>query len=85
MASNILFPRASFLLGAARTFDLWGHLDVYNYSRTPDEADAIALYSDWRVVGEDLFDSVVLYGWDPQQLELFPSKSEVQLKRASSE
>ncbi len=86
MSSSILFSRASFLSGAARTLDLWGHLDTYIYSRTPEEADALALYSDWRMIGEHLFDSVVVYGENPQQLELFPKKEvEVQLKRVSSE
>lgn len=86
MSSNILFPRASFISGAARTIDLWGHLDTYNYSRTEGEADALAIYSDWRVVGEQIFEAVITYGCNPQQLDLFPTRVEpIERKRVASE
>ncbi len=48
------FADLSFLFGIARTLDLGGCFDVYNVSRTPDEADAGALVYDWSVVQQDL-------------------------------
>jgi hypothetical protein len=45
--------------GAARLFDWWGLYDTYNQSRTGQEADAKALFSDWRIVGQDLVDAMV--------------------------
>ncbi len=52
--SDYLFARPSFVSGAARTLDLLGVYDWYNYSRTPEEADLIAIYQDWVSVGNDL-------------------------------
>jgi len=84
MSSDILFSRASFLSGAARTFDLWGHLDTYNYSRTPEEADSLALYSDWRTVGEHIFSAAENFdAREPEQLNLFAA-SRVDEERAAS-
>lgn len=54
MSSGFLFPEPSPWFGAGRLLDLWGTLDTYNRSWAPDEADARALYSDWRMVGQDL-------------------------------
>lgn len=54
MGSDFLFPRPSFVHGMARTLDMWGALNVYNVSRTPQEADARAMASDWHAVGDDL-------------------------------
>jgi hypothetical protein len=52
--STFLFANPSMISGAAHLLDFWGTYDSYNRSRTPTEADAIALYADWRCVGEDL-------------------------------
>jgi len=52
--TDFLFPQPSALMGAARSLDLWAQIDSYNEVATPAEADALALYSDWRAVGEDL-------------------------------
>lgn len=40
--------------GIARVFDLWGAFDYYNYSSSPEEADAKAMFGDWYAVGQDL-------------------------------
>lgn len=37
--------------------DFWGFYDTYNMSKTPSEADAKALYADWRTVGDNLWES----------------------------
>ena len=42
-----LFANPSFLSGIARTLDLGGHYDAYNFSVTPEEADIRELTDDW--------------------------------------
>ena len=34
--------------------DIYGQFDSYNASETEEEADAKALYSDFRMIGQDL-------------------------------
>lgn len=55
--TDFLVARPSFWSGIGRLLDLWGKFDAYNTSRSPEEADMRALYSDWRNVGQDLRDS----------------------------
>jgi hypothetical protein len=45
-----LFANPSFLSGIARTLDLGGHYDAYNFSVTTNEADAQELRDDWAAV-----------------------------------
>jgi hypothetical protein len=52
--STFLFADPSFVSGAAHILDFWGTFDTYNHSRTTQEADIKATFSDWRAVGEDL-------------------------------
>ena len=52
--SDFLFAGPSFLSGAARVMDLFAVFDDYNYSRDEVEADARAMFLDWRATGEDL-------------------------------
>lgn len=79
MTTDYLYARPSFLHGMARTLDLWGALDPYNWSPTPHTADANALAVDWGVVGQDLADAMDAYFLeveedDQRQLTLaFPS------------
>ncbi len=54
VSSTYLVANPSFLTGVARTLDLWGQLDAYNVSATTQQADALALHNDWKVVGQDL-------------------------------
>jgi hypothetical protein len=54
MSSDFLFARPTLLTGAARVLDLWGVFDEYNESATPAQADARAIFSDWRITGQDL-------------------------------
>jgi len=41
-------------VGSHRGLDLFGQFDDYNSTKTPSEADALALFSDWVIVGQDL-------------------------------
>ena len=54
MGSDFLFARPSWTSGAGRTLDLWGVFEDFNDSPTSEIADGRALFSDWRIVGEDL-------------------------------
>ena len=49
-----LFARPSFVEGMARVFDFGNTLNEYNYSRSDEEADLLALRNDWEVIGQDL-------------------------------
>lgn len=57
MTARFLFADPSFLMGMARVLDLTGQFDEYNMSITPEEADAMAFWCDWIVVGHDLRDA----------------------------
>ncbi len=54
MQTDYLFASPSFLSGVARLLDLFGQFDDYNDSPSGEAADARAVYSDWRITGEDL-------------------------------
>lgn len=54
MNSDFLFARPSRISGVGRTIDLWGCFEEFNDSPNTEVADERALYSDWRMVGEDL-------------------------------
>jgi len=53
VSSDFLFAQPSILIGAATLFDPAGSLQMYNRSLTPDEADALALISDWELARQD--------------------------------
>ena len=58
VTTDFLFANPSFASGAARVIDLWGQFDDYNFSPSPQEADAAAIASDWIVVGQDICDAM---------------------------
>ncbi|GIK61087.1 MAG: hypothetical protein HND39_01330 [Ignavibacteriota bacterium] len=67
-----LFSRPSFIEGIARILDLGSTLNEYNYSESEEEADARALASDWKAIGNDIKVAI-------DQLELqFPEEKEPQ-------
>jgi hypothetical protein len=53
--TGLLYAQPSFSAGIARTLDVGGTFDDYNYSSSPAEADQIALTADWYAIGADLF------------------------------
>jgi hypothetical protein len=61
MTNLFLFGSFGFLEGMGRVLDIGGTMVVYNESPTPEEADILALYSDWQAVGDDLKASMKLY------------------------
>lgn len=52
--TGFLFASPSFLAGWAAVLDVAGTLNVYNESKSGQEADARALASDWAVIGKDI-------------------------------
>ena len=60
----------------ARVLDLFGLFDSYNQSSTPEEADTISMYLDWRITGEDIYEAACEFQKDlseaqSKQLSLF--------------
>jgi hypothetical protein len=51
--TDFLFARPSVLEGIGRNMDFFGSLNSYNYSRTGEEADTIAIASDLLAVYKD--------------------------------
>jgi hypothetical protein len=56
--STFLFANPSFIDGTAHLLDFWGTYTAYNTSQTREQADSIAIYADWRSVGEDLMQAL---------------------------
>jgi len=52
--TGFLFANPSFFQGVASVMDMGGTLVEYNTSRTPQEADARAIASDWAITGKDI-------------------------------
>jgi hypothetical protein len=57
LLTSYLFSRPSAVSGAARMLDFGGFYDAYNSSPSGAEADAKALYSDWRTVGNHIMEA----------------------------
>jgi hypothetical protein len=58
VSSDFLFAQPSFISGMARLLDMGGLFDSYNIS---DQPDSVALFADWRVVGQDIQDAIVTF------------------------
>lgn len=67
MRTDYLFAAPSFSSGVASLLDLFGQFDDYNDSPSAALADARAMYSDWRVTGEDLAGAMMVI--DREQAE----------------
>lgn len=59
--SLFLITRPSFTEGMSRIVDFGGTLNIYNESETPEEADSLAIYSDWKAIGDDLRSAINEY------------------------
>ena len=66
--TDFLFSKPSFWVGFGSAMNLCGGYFAFNWTQTPQEADARALRNDWAVVGEDL--RAAMSGADPDQLLL---------------
>lgn len=52
--SDFLYARPNAITGIGSVVDLYGFLGAPNLSRTPEEADLMALRSDWMATGKDI-------------------------------
>ncbi|NES96941.1 MAG: hypothetical protein F6K32_17225 [Desertifilum sp. SIO1I2] len=59
--TGFLYARPSLFEGVARLIDFGNTLQVYNSSLSPEQADFLALASDWYVVGEDIKEAMNQY------------------------
>jgi len=59
--SDFLVAHPSLSSGAARLFDFYGLYDEYNISQTEAQADAMATFADWLVVGQDVREAIEHY------------------------
>lgn len=69
---GFLFARPSAIEGVGRLIDFGNTLCEYNRSLTPEQADAIALSTDWASVGDDMTEAF----WqclDAEQDQVFAS------------
>jgi hypothetical protein len=56
--TSLLYAEPSFKSGMARTLDIGAVYDDYNYASSPEEADSLAIASDWYAVGADLLKAI---------------------------
>jgi len=63
--SDFLVAHPSLSSGAARLFDFYGLYDEYNISQTEAQADAMAAFSDWLIVGQDIREAIKQH--EPEQ------------------
>lgn len=52
--TNFLLPKNNFWVGLGSILNIAGSYFNYNYSKTAQEADYRAIYSDWKNIGDDL-------------------------------
>lgn len=57
--STLLFTTPSFWEGFARSLDAGGVMTEFNSSLTPQQADELAIGSDWSAVGADLWEALL--------------------------
>jgi hypothetical protein len=68
LSSDFLFVRPSLSRGFARTLDLVGSLDSYNWAGSSEQADALAIYVDWSLVGADISEAMKAFSSNPVDL-----------------
>lgn len=56
--TDFLFAKQSFYVGLGRLLDLGCTIREYNNSPSGNFADTVALKNDWRMVGQDLYQSI---------------------------
>ncbi len=50
---SFLLPKNNFLVGLGSVLNISGAYFKYNYSKSEEQADFKAIYSDWENIGED--------------------------------
>lgn len=70
VCTDYLAARPSFFEGVARLADIGGTLNEYNYSSDGDAADAIAIWMDWAMTGQDIY--AVMKTYEDKAIEVLP-------------
>ena len=52
--TDFLMATSTFLVGMGSVLNIGGEHFPYSKSGTPEEADSIALESDWAIIGQDI-------------------------------
>ena len=56
--TSFLYVEPSIVAGVGRVIDLWGGFDLFTMSHSGEAADARALFADWRMIGQDIRDTM---------------------------
>ena len=56
--TGFLFATPGFLSGMGKALDLWGAMTAFNGAASAEEADRLAVLSDWLAVGEDMRNAI---------------------------
>lgn len=54
--TSYIYSDSGFLVGMGSILNISGNYFDYNYCSSPEEADRKALKSDWKMVGQDIYD-----------------------------
>ena len=60
-AFSVRYAKSGFLLGIARILDFGNTLHLKSTFSNPAEADARALRSDWKMIGQDIRHAIVRF------------------------
>jgi hypothetical protein len=67
--TDLLYARPTFVGGIARCLDFGATLREFNSSPNGDQADQVALASDWQAIGDDLRAAILKYAADHEVAE----------------
>lgn len=73
MRTDFLFPMPNFWYGLGSVLDLGGSIGPFSYSRSGKEADFKAIYSDYRMIGQDIEDAMRVL--EAEHKDAFPAQS----------
>jgi len=59
--TDSLFANMSLITGLGSPMNIAGNYYNYNLSKTPNEADGLAIEQDWGVIGQDIAKAVQNY------------------------
>lgn len=65
-----LYAKPSFIKGMGRILDVGSTRNIYNTSKTEEEADCRALETDWYLVGMDIREAMKIYDRERKQCSI---------------
>ena len=67
--STLLFANPSLLGGAGSVLDMGGTFTTYNSMESPQQADAAAIASDFRAVGDDIRQAMASFATHVEEMK----------------